>query len=642
MVLRRIPQFLAACALLVAAAPAKADSAPVLERVGFAVRHDTSPPLREMALPPPVRPGVDREVPIRVPADLPARVRPTAPAPDALRQSEARPFEISGPTPPPSLSFRGLSDDDNALVNGFRIVPPDTEGDVGPSHYVQYVNLLWAVYDKATGAIVPGGGPFPGNSFWQGFGGICETNNDGDPIVLYDHLADRWMVSQFAIGSNGHQCIAVSATGDPLGSYHRYDFAVSPDSGGFNDYPKLGLWPDAYYLTANEFIGSPFVGAIAVAFERDQMLAGQPAQFVKFLLPCGSECFFSVQPSHLEGPAPAPGTPNTFVMAFDDETWGTGSAPDGYRLWEFAVNWASPASSTFTSLGQLNTTEFDANLCNFSACVPQPRPGETLDSLSQFTMYRAQHREFGTHASIVLNHTVDVNGANLAGIRWVELRNSGSGWSLYQSGTYSPADGLHRWMASIAMDEAGDIALAYSVSSGSARPSIRYATRTAADPLGTLPGGEVELIAGAGVQRSSSNRWGDYSTVSVDPADNCTFWITNEYYEASGSFDFNTRVGAFVLPECRTVVCGDGSCDAGEDSCNCAADCGPPPGSEVGLCADGLDNDCDLFADCDDADCGGDPACQGCDLGQTGDPCVVNADCCSNKCKGPPGGKTCR
>jgi hypothetical protein len=699
---------------------------------GTAVRSDVSPAWRDIKQRRPV-PQPNRTVKNKIPIDQAARHRGNAARRDPLRQTAKRPSATAAATPAPGQSFEGVSDDDNAAVIGGRIVPPDTQGDVGPNHYVQWVNLAIEVFNKSGTSVF---GPVAGNSIWNGFGGICDNNNDGDPIVLYDHLADRWVISQFAIGSTGHQCVAVSTTPDPTGTYHRYDFEISPAANGFNDYPKMGIWPDGYYLSANEFQGS-FVGAIAVAFERDKMLNGQTAQFVKFgPLPCGTTCFFALQPAHLEGPAPAAGTPNTFVMAFDDETWGPGNNSDTYRLWEFDVNFANPGSSTFNSLPSITTAEFDANMCNFSACVPQPggrNRGERLDTLSQFTMYRAQYRSFSGHDSIVLNHTVDADGNNTGGIRWVELRNSGGGWSLHQSGTYAPNDGENRWMGSAAMDSAGNIALGYSVSSGGTFPSIRYTSRVASDPLGQMPGGEVELIAGAGAQQNSYNRWGDYSSMSVDPSDGCTFWFTSEYYANNGSFDFKTRIGSFKLPECPggggctpnenpevscadgvdndcdgdidsadsdcappEPVCGDGSCNGTEDICSCPADCGAAPSSEsacfdgvdndcdtlvdcadtdctggnetscsdgtdndcdtqvdcsdsdcqVGSesnCDDGVDNDCDGLVDCDDSlDCAADSACAVCTLGQKGDSCTSNSDCCSNKCKGRSGNKSCK
>lgn len=511
--------------------------------VSQAVRFDVSPPLRDLARRI-VRPSghANREVPNKIPLDLEQRYHPTPGGPDPLVESGG---PAVGNTPTPLISFDGLSDDDNAATVGFRVVPPDTEGDVGLAHYVQAVNSILAVYTKTGTRIF---GPVATSALWAGFGGECEANNDGDPIVLYDDAADRWLVSQFAIAADGHQCIAISTTGDPTGSYHRYDFNVSP--GTFNDYPKLGIWSDGYYMSANQFAGS-FQGAIAVAFERDKMLNGQPAQMVKFgPLSCGTECPFSIQPSHFEGgTAPPAGSPNTFIQSWDDEVWGSGSGPDGYRLWNFTVNWNSPGSSSFVSLPQVNAPEFDAEFCRFNrACIPQPRPGEKLDVLGQFTMFRAQYRNFGTHESLVINHSVDVTGRSVAGVRWAELRDNGGGWVLHQSGTISPNND-NRWLGSIAMDKQGNIAVGYSVSSKNVTPSIRYVTRNAGDPLGTM-GGEMTLHAGTGVQQSSSSRWGDYSAMSVDPADDCTFWFTQEYYANNGSFDFKTRIGAFRVPGC--------------------------------------------------------------------------------------------
>ncbi len=601
----------AAAVLLVlaaAAAPVLAQgAAPGPPEVVGAARHDVSPPLRDIPPRPPQPGQANRNVPNRVPLDLAARHTPAAEAPDPVQQTAPG----AAATPAPIRNFEGISDDDNAAILGFRIVPPDTEGDVGASHYVQVINLLLAVYDKSTGNLVFG--PVAANTLWSGFGGICETNNDGDPIVLYDDAADRWLVSQFAIGADGHQCIAVSTTGDPTGSYHRYDFNVSPTF--FNDYPKLGVWPDAYYMSANEF-NSSYRGVIAVAFERSRMLAGQSAQMVKFgPLECDAECYFSMQPAHFEGgTAPPAGAPNPFIQSWDDEVWGTGSGSDGYRMFDFHVDWTTPGNSTFTQLPQVNAPEFNAAFCNFSRnCIPQPKPSEGLDPLGQFTMYRAQYRNFGSHQTLVVNHSVNV-GSNRAGVRWAELRNTGSSWTLHQTGTYAPADGLNRWMGSAAMDGEGNIALGFSVSSSNVFPSVRYVSRLATDPLGTMPGGEVTLVAGAGSQRQSFNRWGDYSTMSVDPVDDCTFWYTQEYYANSGSFDFKTRIGSFNV------------CDSG-------GGCTPTEPVEVS-CSDGLDNDCDGLTD------GADPDCQSSCL-PPGSSCTENGQCCSNKCKGPPNGKTC-
>ena len=455
------------------------------------------------------------------------------------------------PTPGPLLSFDGAGQDDNRAVLGGNVLPPDTEGDIGRSHYVQMNNLVFEIFDKSGNSVL---GPLPNNALWTDFGGLCESENDGDPIVLYDQLADRWVFTQFAIGADGHQCFAVSQTGDPTGAYFLYDFVVS--AGAFNDYPKLAIWPNGYFMSANEFACSGsciFTSAIATVFEREAMLAGLPARMVTWETNVG----FSLQPSHWEGPiAPPASSPNTFVMAWDDETWGNGLGPDGYRLWNFSVDWTmDPPASSFLQVGLVATAEFDANLCSFDPCIPQAGTGRRLDSLSQFTMYRASYRNFPDHQTLLVNHTVDVSGGDRAGIRWAELRDTGGGWSLFQTGTFAGADTDHRWMGSINIDGAGNIALGYSVSGDATFPSIRYTSRAATDPLGQMAGGEVTCVAGTGSQTSSTNRWGDYSTLSVDPADDCTFWLTSEYYPTTSASDFRTRICSFRLPN------DDGSTD---------------------------------------------------------------------------------
>jgi hypothetical protein len=513
--------------------------------VSMAVRQDISPTFRALAsLPRATAVLPNREIENKIPLDLAQRAKPNPGGPDPVLQTNQGPAENA--TPAPIISFDGVSDDDNAAVAGGRVVPPDANGDVGGTYYVQTVNLLFAVYRKSDGARVFG--PVKTSSLWNGFGGKCQTDNDGDPIVLYDDAADRWLISQFAIGGDGHQCVAISTTNDPAGSYYRYDFLVSP--GRTNDYPKIGIWPDGYYVTFNEFTSS-YQGVVVVALERAKMLTGAAAQMVKFgPLACGTECPFAVQPAHWDGgTAPPAGSPAPFVMAWDDETWGSGANLDGYRMWELAVSWTAPGSSTFVSIPQVNAPEYDSEFCRFNrGCIPQPKPGEKLDPVGQFTMYRAMYRNFGTHESIVISHSVDVSGRSLAGVRWSELRDNGSGWVLYQTGTFSP-DSVNRWVPSIAQDKLGDIAIGYSVSSSSTNPGVRYTSRAAGDPLGTMSAEQV-LVNGGGTQQSSSNRWGDYSSMSVDPSDGCTFWYTTEYYSNSGTFDFKTRIGAFKLPGC--------------------------------------------------------------------------------------------
>ena len=519
-----------------------------------AVKFDKSPPLR-LIKPPRPNVAVTREVPIHRLDVLKQRARPSPNTADRLAGlSKLGPL---APMPPPLLTFQGTSDDDNTALVGFAVVPPDTNGDVGPNHYVQWNNLVFEVFDKSGNTLL---GPLPGNTLFTGFGGPCESTNDGDPVALYDQLADRWVLSQFAIGA-GTQCIAVSQTGDPTGAYFRYAFVVTP--GAENDYPKLGVWPDGYYATFRKF---PNFEMVAAAFERDKMLQGLPAQQVLFTITapagpgCGGagDCYEGVLPSHLEGMTPPPaGSPNYFLMSFDDEAFSTTPVPgqDSYKLWKFHVDWASPGSSTFTGPTTIPATEMDINLCGFGSCVPQMGSPEVLDSLSFFTMYRLVYRNFGDHESLWANNTVNL-GSNRAGIRWAEIRDPGGAPAVFQEGTHGPDDGLYRWMGSLSVDKDGNMALGYSVSGTTLFPSIRYAGRLAGDPAGTLPQTETELFAGTGSQVGSFGRWGDYSAMSVDDSDGCTFWYTNEYYETTTSFDFKTRIGAFKFPSCTAAPHG--------------------------------------------------------------------------------------
>ncbi len=560
--------------------------------VGQSLYHDTSAPLREMVENMPAAPaGGNVEI---NPIDMRPGFAPNPgnASPDGGMQSPS--FQMA-PTPGPIISVPGLSEQDNVATVGVAIVPPDVNGDIGLDDggnriYIQYINLIWGVFD-VTGA--PIAGPFAGNTFWTGFGGACEANNDGDPVVLYDDQAGRWMFSQFSI-NEGIQCVAVSVTSDPLGPYHRYAFLVTP--GGQNDYPKLGVWDDgttgsagqsAYTFTTRDFpVGATFGGSGVM--ERDAMLAGAAAQFIKFTNPCvNGDCVEGQLPPHLAGPTPPAGTCPTFWTAVDSDFDDSPFANDGYRNHTLCVDWSNLANSTYTE-GPLVVagSNFDRNLGNVSPV----NGGDSLGSLPFFTMYRAQYRWFGDNARVVLNTTVDAGGER-AGIRWAETRSADgdSGWILQQDGTYAPADGVERWMGSIAQDQDGNIALGYSAASGSLFPSVRYTTRSAGDPPGTMAGGEVSCHEGTGAQIGSANRWGDYSSMSVDPTDDCTFWYTQEYYQTTGSFDFNTRICSFRFPDCG------GGCTITED----------PEAS----CSDGLDNDCDGDIDCADADCSPDPAC---------------------------------
>jgi hypothetical protein len=444
------------------------------------------------------------------------------------------------------LSFEGVNN-----ING--VLPPDTVGDVGPNHYVQAVNLAFAIYDKTGNKLY---GPANINTIWGGFGGYCESTNDGDPIVLYDHLADRWFISQFALPrfpfGPFYQCIAVSQTPDPTGAWYRYAFEYSRNK--MNDYPHFGVWPDGYYMSVNQFsAGSLSWGGQGVAvFERDKMLNGQAARMIKFDLYATDANLGGMQPTDLDGPVPPAGAANIFAE-IDDDAWGY--SPDQIQMWAFHADWVTTTNSTFTKIGALPVAAFDTEMCGGSRnCIPQPG-GTAVDAIADRLMYRMQYRNFGAYQTIVANHTVDVNGSNQAGVRWYELRNSGSGWSIYQQGTFAP-DANNRWMASTAMNGQGEIGLGYSISSSSVYPSVYFTGRLASDPLGQMTLGEGSIVNGSGWQDHSAGRWGDYSNLSVDPVDDCTFWYTQEYYtdRTSGGANWQTRIGKFQLTSCGAPV----------------------------------------------------------------------------------------
>ncbi len=514
-------------------------------RVSWAGSHDVSPPLR--SIPPVAGRAVSDEPSLNL--VLPGRVlaRPGAGTVDACYVRELAP--ASGPMPAPIANFEGVSNLNNR-------VPPDTQGDVGPRHYVQWVNLSLAIWDKNGNLLY---GPVNGRTLWSGFGGICETHDNGDPVVVYDGLADRWLASQLAFDwpGNFHECIAVSETGDPTGAWYRYDFPWSPTT--LNDYPKFAVWPDAYYMAVNQFDGGTqgWRGQAAAAFERDRMLLGQPARMVVFDLYGVNPGYGGQLPADLEGPIPPPaGTPAWFVEV-DDDGWGWPA--DLLQLWKFHVDWSDTSLSTYGLAGDPDAVidltaaglSFNSDLCGYArACIPLPG-GNKVDALSDRLMWHLSYRNLVSHETLVANHTVDVDGLDHAGVRWYEIRGLDTSVPFVaQAGTVAP-DADHRWMGSLATDGAGDMALGYSVASATTYPSVRYVGRLAADPPGAMPRTEATLAAGAGSQNGAV-RWGDYSAMSVDPADDCTFWYTQEYYAASSAYSWQTRIGAFRFDSCGT------------------------------------------------------------------------------------------
>jgi hypothetical protein len=499
-------------------------------------RHDTSGPLAQLAA------GAgspskqaDREM---------AEPRPTR---DALAsgRADAVAAPLAGTLDGVStvIGFDGQSAADNRRVFGFAFVPPDTNGAVGAAQYVQMVNVTIAVYSKRDGALQLG--PAPIHSLWRGFGGLCENGGEsatysdgGDPVVLYDHLAGRWMVSQLQFDetfTQTAQCVAISTSSDATGSYHRYEFDFGLN---FPDYPKFGIWPDAYYNSINVYRGKTFAGAEACAFDRAAMLTGATANAICFQQPSAVS---SLLPADLDGSAlPPNGAPNYFVGLAD---------ATHLNLFRFHADFANPAASTFSGPVLIDVAPY-SEICARAttvACIPEPAPGEKVDGLADRVMFRLAYRSFGDHEALVVNHTV--RGGALGGVRWYEIRDPGTTPAVFQQGTIVDPD-TDFWLGSIAMDRAGDIAVGFNAMSKNDFSSVYVAGRKASDPRGAMFG-PLRLALGSGVQFNSYKRWGDYSSMTVDPKDDCTFWYTQEYYIASGSFNWATHIGAFKFDNCK-------------------------------------------------------------------------------------------
>jgi hypothetical protein len=462
--------------------------------------------------------------------------------------------------------FKGVGFDRNYQP---KVSPPDTNGSVGPNEYVQWVNQAYGIFDKKTRdlkvVVDQGSGKslktvWDGNVLWQGFGGKCEFSNDGDPVVVYDKLADRWVMSQFAYskpaGPPYSQCVAVSSTPDPASEYFRYEFQFN----NFNDYPKIGVWPDGYYAAFNMFEypdGGDFLGTKLCVFERAKMLKGETASV---------QCVNLYSPQYA-GILPADFDGTVFSQPPVSPAYFVGIDSDKLNIWKFFVDWNDSTKSVFDRTPIAIPTspfEFPCAQNDYTiSCIPQPGdPAQPLEALGDRLMYRLAYRSFGSRESLVVNHTVKVG--ERTGIRWYEIENLQTAPSIRQQGTYAPDDGLFRWMGSIAMDKKGDMILEYSVSSSAVFPSIRYTGRRFDDPLGQMRN-ERMLVAGKGSQINGTkgfmtDRWGDYSSVSVDPSDDCTFWVTNQFQAQPGiqdadgihnTYDWSTSIGTLRFPDCK-------------------------------------------------------------------------------------------
>ncbi len=550
--IRPVDVALVAFAVLFVTVPGLTQESLGVPQVGRAVKFDISPPLRTMKpLTGPSEKAADDKGPGGPVGDM-------RHDPDPVLQSTTGSGFFGGTEAPPPIgaNFPGMTGTSQ---------PPDPNGDIGPNHYVQMVNSRFQIFSRTGVSLF---GPVNNNTLWAGFGGTCQSQNAGDPVVVYDQFADRWLLTQFTTsGSPVLNCVALSVTADPTGQYYRYAIPAPT----FPDYPKYSVWSDGYYINTRES-GGGVLGFYAL--ERDQMLIGNPAaRFVRFTVAESSAGPNGLLTADADGDTlPPVGAPNYVVGTRDN---GIGQPADAVTVYKFHVDWANTANSTFTGPDVLPIASFDSLFpCTPTSrsCISQPGTTTRLDILSyrQRPTFRLAYRNFGTHESLVTTQSVEAS-AGIAGMRWWEIRLPGGTPTLFQEGTYGPGatDGIHRWMGSIAQDKNGNMALGYSVSSATDTfPGIRFTGRLVNDPLGTMPQGEGTIVNGAGIQTTTSNRWGDYSSMNIDPTDDCTFWYTTEYYAATSASTYSTRIASFKFPDCtadsprsRADFDGDGRTD---------------------------------------------------------------------------------
>jgi hypothetical protein len=515
-----------------------------------ASRHDVSAPIRDIIRAmPPAQPAGTEEEPYAIPNILLKLTGAPTRAPHSAGMREQN-VPMGVPAPGVDLSFETIS----SATSGCGCLPPDTNGDVSDQHYIQWVNSAWQAFDKVTGNPAPETpSPTQGNSFWVGFGGLCESTNAGDPIALWDPRANRWVMSQFVTSSPYAQCVAVSTSADPFGTYYRYEF----DWPNFGDYPKMAVWTDgtgsqdAYLLTTHEFIGQSFHGASMIAMERDKMLTGDPSAA---MLRYDGYDAYGLEPVNLVGQLNAPNNACPSFVHYDTAN------TNGYLFWDLCLDWTTPANSTLSA----NPVHIaGAPFIPYGGEVPQQGSANGLDSFGTHVMYRANARAFApgapTNISLVINHAV-LASQGQAAVNWVHFNLDDHGANpsqptpldkiLVDESTFSP-DAENRWMGGIAIDGSGNIGLGFSESSADMHPQVEITGRTVEDPSGTMRD-ETNCTAavGHGSQTSSSNRWGDYSSMSVDPVDQCTFYFTSEYYPTTASSAWHTRVCSFHFDGC--------------------------------------------------------------------------------------------
>lgn len=487
--------------------------------------HDTSAPVRELATEVPTQGVANRIIPLQGRPGQPI----SSTEPDPVVQKIVLPVVNAKP----GLNFDGISDVDGAA-------PADPNASVGETQVVEVVNTSFEVFDKKTGKSLLG--PAELKSIFKNFGtngcnGSASSALYGDPVVLYDKTAGRWLVSVIESDNlfvSSTECVAVSTTSDAIGSYHRYEFPQDPALG---DYPKFGIWPDAYYASYNLFISGIFAGTEQCAYDRTNMLSGGSASAICFS-PLGA---FSLLPSDLDGTSVAvKGEPNFLVELNPQDS-------TSLNLYKFHVDFANPNNSTFTGPTRIPVAPYQ-EACGGQTCIPQEGTSQQLDSVADRLMFRLAYRKFKDHESLVVNHSVSGQTA-AANVRWYEIRNPNGKPTVFQQGTFASGS-KSLWMASIGMDKAGDIAFGASESSSNIHPSIVFTGRIPSDPLGTMESPAVIKI-GQGSQIDNLNRWGDYSSISIDPVDDCTFWYVQQYLPSDGSFNWHTRLASFKFNGCQ-------------------------------------------------------------------------------------------
>lgn len=441
-------------------------------------------------------------------------------------------------TAPPVSTTGGLNFDGN---KGTGYNYSDATGAVGATQYVQLTNLQYTVYNKTTGAVILG--PVAEKSLWSTFGGPCQTSNNGDGTVMYDAAAGQWVFQHHAEPTGGPytDCIAVSATSDATGAYYLYGFELAQN---LPDQPKLAIWPDAYYIGQNLLNPSTksFVSGQACALDRTNMLLGNAANAICFQ---SSISMPSVWPVTWVGPTPPPAGAQEYFFQLDQRP-GQGFTQVNEFL--FHVDFVTPSNSTYTQTGSFAIAAYKDGC--FAACVPQLDTTDGIKPTGDRFMAPLVYRNFGDHESVLLTHTVSVGKAvgGQTGIRWYEIRTPLTP-VIYQWGLFNP-DTNYRWVPSMGMDQIGDIALGYSESSATMHPSIAYTGwQAGVDPLGQMEA-ETSVMVGSGSQQASNTTWSIFSGMSIDPADDCTFWYTNQYYAADSVNKWNTRIVSFKFPSC--------------------------------------------------------------------------------------------